>query len=639
MGLLGALLQDRSTRKNIMWATDAYLEQGTAYGRSEEIFPELITGEHIGLIKTRARKAFEQQNARTKQRAEVFTPNWIVKKMNDHADEVWFSRSEGFHRLDENGHVAFKSSRTWKHYVENRRMELTCGEGPYLATRYDAASGEIIPLAERSGLLDRKLRAVNENAADFEEWLAWAYKALQATYGYEFQGDSLLIARVNVLVTFEENMEERWERRPTRAQYRRAIQIITWNLWQMDGLTDRIPCSEAAEQISLFDTGGQEPRPWCRVYNWRQQRSVQFRSLKGARTRMRFDYIIGNPPYQDETLGENKGFAPPIYHLFMDEAYAVADKVELIHPARFLFNAGSTPKAWNRKMLNDEHFQVLLYEADADNLFTGVEIKGGVVVSYHDKNKNFGAIKVFLRMQELNDILKKVTSKQSFAGLDEITVSRTVYRLTDKFHEDHPEARYKEDAEGNNIGCLSKGHDNDMATNIFDRIPQVFFNECPNDGYEYIQILGREGNDRVFKWIRRDYVNDPKPLFKWSIVLPKANNTGQFGEVLSQPVVTAPKVGSTETFLSVGFFETEIESRNCLKYISTKFARAMLGILKTTQDLTPDKFKYVPVQDFTANSDINWSVPIKAIDRQLYAKYGLDETEIAFIESHVKEMA
>lgn len=355
---------------------------------------------------------------------------------------------------------------------------------------------------------------------------------------------------------------------------------------------------------------------------------------------MKFDFCIGNPPYQEEFSSEgNKTYAAPVYNDFIDAANIVAQKVELIHPARFLFDAGSTPKAWNRKMLNDPHFKVIDYEEDATKVFPNTDIKGGVAITYRDASKDFGAIKVFLKMDELNGILQKVTSHPNFSGLDQIAVSRTVYRLTDLMHADHPEARYAEDENGDNIGCLSKGHDYDMATNIFERLPQVFYEKKPDDGHEYIRILGREGNERTFKYIRKDYVNAPKPLFKYSIVLPKANNTGRFGEVLSQPVITKPGVGSTETFLSVGFFDTEEEDQNCLKYLSTKFARTMLGILKTTQDLTPDKFKYVPLQDFTPSSDIDWSAPIKAIDQQLYKKYGLTEEEIDFIETNVKEMA
>lgn len=355
---------------------------------------------------------------------------------------------------------------------------------------------------------------------------------------------------------------------------------------------------------------------------------------------MKFDFCIGNPPYQEEfTSDGNKTYAAPVYNAFIDAAIDVASKVELIHPARFLFDAGSTPKAWNDKMLNDPHFKVLEYEEDATKVFSNTDIKGGVAITYRDASRDFGPIKVFLKLEELNGILKKTTSANDFVGMDTIVVSRTVYRLTEKMHQDYPNARYQEDEDGNNIGRLSKGHDYDMSTNIFDRLPMVFHNTRPKDGHEYIRILGREGNDRVYKWIRKEYVNNPKPLFKYSIVLPKANNTGKFGETLSQPELTAPGVGSTETFLSVGFFDTEEENKNCLKYISTKFARTMLGIMKTTQDLTPDKWRYVPLQDFTSASDIDWSAPIKAIDQQLYKKYGLSDEEIRFIETHVKEMA
>lgn len=353
---------------------------------------------------------------------------------------------------------------------------------------------------------------------------------------------------------------------------------------------------------------------------------------------MKFDFVIGNPPYQEQSVGDNDTFTPPVYNKFMDAAYQVADKVELIHPARFLFNAGSTPKPWNRKMLSDPHFKVMEYEEDATKYFPTTEIKGGVAITYRDSLKDYGAINVFLKLEEMNSILKKVSSNEKFEGLDKIAITRTAYRLTEEMHKDNPKARYKENKYGQNIGQLSKGHDYDMSTNIFERLPQIFFDEMPVDENEYIRIIGRENGSRVTKWIRRDYVNEPKSLFKYSIILPKANGTGKFGEVLSQPALTEPGVGSTETFLSVGFFNTLDEDKNCLKYLSTKFARAMLGILKTTQDLTPEKWKYVPMQDFTDKSDIDWNKSISEIDHQLYNKYGLLNEEVDFIEKNVKEM-
>ena len=344
---------------------------------------------------------------------------------------------------------------------------------------------------------------------------------------------------------------------------------------------------------------------------------------------MKFDYVIGNPPYQDETLGDNKGFAPPVYNKFLDASYEIADKVEMIHPARFLFNAGSTPKAWNEKMLSDPHFKVLHYEADASSIFPNTDIKGGVVVSYRDSCSDFGAIGVFTKYAKLNAILHKVTETADFISLSNIVVTRTAYRLTDKMHEDHPEA----------IGQLSKGHAYDMATNIFDRLPQIFFDAKPTDGNDYIRILGRTNNERAYKYVRRDYVNKVKNLDKFKRFIPKANGIGAFGEVISSPITATPGVGSTETFLSIGILDSEYEMDAALKYIKTKFARALLGVLKTTQDITPDKWKYVPLQDFTAHSDIDWSKSVAEIDRQLYRKYDLTADEIEFIETHVKEMA
>lgn len=343
---------------------------------------------------------------------------------------------------------------------------------------------------------------------------------------------------------------------------------------------------------------------------------------------MKFDFAIGNPPYQEETIGDNKGFAPPVYNKFLDAACEVAEKVEMIHPARFLFNAGSTPKAWNKKMLEDEHFKIMEYEADSSRIFSNTDIKGGIVISYHDETKKYGAIEIFTKYKELNTILHKVIQDIEFISFSNIVITRTAYRLTDKMHEEHPEA----------LSQLSSGHAYDMSTNIFERLPQIFYDEKPNDGAEYIKILGREKNERVYKYIKREYVNDVINLDKYKILIPKANGMGAFGEVISAPVIQGKGIGHTETFLSIGIFDNMQEAQNAYKYIKSKFARALLGVLKTTQDITPDKWANVPMQDFTDKSDIDWSVSIANIDKQLYKKYGLSEEEIAFIENNVKEM-
>ena len=220
LGLLDGMLLDKTTKQHIMWATGAYASLGGRYEYNGEITPDLITGEHASVIKTRARKAMEQQSARTRQHAEVFTPLWMCRMMNDYADEVWFGAKEVFFKDGTpTAAVEFPKGKKWERYVDSRRLEITCGEAPYLVSRYDVETGEAIPIRERGGLLDRKLRVVGENTQTEEEWLEWAVRAFWATYGYEFQGDNVLIARVNLLMTFEEYLRERWKRKPTRAEY------------------------------------------------------------------------------------------------------------------------------------------------------------------------------------------------------------------------------------------------------------------------------------------------------------------------------------------------------------------------------------------------------------------------------------
>lgn len=342
---------------------------------------------------------------------------------------------------------------------------------------------------------------------------------------------------------------------------------------------------------------------------------------------MKFDYVIGNPPYQEDRLGDNKGYAPPVYHRFLEESYKVGNKVEMIHPARFLFNAGSTPKQWNEKMLNDPHLKVQDYEQDSSKVFSNTEIKGGIAITYHDEEQDYGKIGIFTPYESLNKILEKIRNSKDIKSFSEIMVSSYAYHFTDAMHIDYPKA----------ADALSKGHAYDLKSNVFSRLPYIFHNEPPLDG-NYVRILGRENNERAYKYIKKEYINNVVNLDKYKVFLSKANGIGALGEVLSPPIIGEPYVGATETFMSVGKFETLGEAQAALAYIMTKFARILLGVLKTTQDITPDKWRYVPLQNFSKESDINWTVPVPDIDKQLYKKYGLDEDEIDFIEKTAKEM-
>ena len=225
-------------------------------------------------------------------------------------------------------------------------------------------------------------------------------------------------------------------------------------------------------------------------------------------TSMKFDAVVGNPPYYEQTVGTSD---KPIYHLILDRAFEISDRVSMITPARFLFNAGKTPKAWNKKVLNDEHLKVVYYSENSEKVFPVAELKGGVAITYRDAN-----------------------------------------------------------------------------------------------------------------------------LYK--VVLPKTNGTGKLGETLSSPHIVGPGNGFTQSFISMGAFKTKKEAEALLKYIKTKFARCMLGILKATQDNNRAVWHYVPIQDFTSNSDIDWTKSVAEIDDQLFAKYGLGENEVNFIKENIKPM-
>ena len=342
--------------------------------------------------------------------------------------------------------------------------------------------------------------------------------------------------------------------------------------------------------------------------------------------KMFFDAVVGNPPYQTSVAGDNKNFAAPVYNLFLEAAFKISDKVSLIHPARCLFNAGATPQDFRNKILNNPHVKVVRYEPDGKKLFPTSDIKGGVAITYYDAKENFGAIGTFIPFEELKSIHQKVcVDNKNFRPLSEIMYSRTAYSLTQKAHEDFPDA----------IKNFSKGNQYQMSSNVFDLMPEIFFDDKPNDGYEYIQLYGRKNNSRIFKWVRRDYVTYHESLEKFKVFIPDSNGSGALGEVVSTPLVGSPLVGSTQTFITVGAFDTESEAQACIAYIRSKFCRVMLGILKVTQHNPPATWSKVPLQDFTSASDIDWS---GQVDEQLYRKYNLSAEEIKFIEEKVKAM-
>lgn len=302
---LKQLLKDKTTGKNIIFATDMYSEYG--YTELTPMTESTISGFISCDIQPRVRKAHTEQNLRTRKKAEVFTPTWLCNMMNNYCDSEWLGREDVFNRMDAEHHwynnadrIIFPEGKSWQQYVDSRRLEITCGEAPYLVSRYDTTTGEPIPIKERIGLLDRKLRVVGENAATEEEWLKWTERAFNSIYGYEFQGDNLLIARINLLMTFCDYLKDKWNREATKAEIKKIANIISWNLWQMDGLSDTVPVGipeDSYQQMTLFvDYEKEIPSVDCKIQDWRDKRPKIFKKIKDKNERgvnMKFDVVIG----------------------------------------------------------------------------------------------------------------------------------------------------------------------------------------------------------------------------------------------------------------------------------------------------------------------------------------------------------
>lgn len=257
-GLLSILLRDHTTEGNILWMTENYLSLGLGYEENSEITIPLITGNNSTVIKPRTDKTKKEQLHRIRDKAEVFTPSWICNRQNNLVDNSWFGRPDVFNKEKKKGWVTIKDKiifpeedkKSWRDYILAPRMEISCGEAPYLVSRYDTTSGKMISIGDRIGLLDRKLRIVTENAARDDQWMTWSKKAIQSVYGYEWQGDNLLLARENIVLTYIDYFKTKFDgANPPIELLREIAEIVSWNLWQMDGMKFVVPGSCHEEKL------------------------------------------------------------------------------------------------------------------------------------------------------------------------------------------------------------------------------------------------------------------------------------------------------------------------------------------------------------------------------------------------------
>ena len=633
--VLDTLLKDRSTSKNIIWATDPPEELQTVMYEPVTDRSQITTQQlgltHYEVVLPRMMKQTDTQQQRTRKKGEVFSPAWVCNKMNNALDADWFrglgaeetagqftvELPQGWQTVETPVQFPVCKGRTpaWVQYVQSRRLEVTCGEAPFLASRYDAATGEMIPVARRIGILDRKLRVVSENAATEDVWRKYATHAVQSTYGYEYQGDNLLLARVNLLLTYAEHLQARWQRKPTKEVLQPIANIISWNLWQMDGLHLSVPGGKPqpeTEQLDLFSMfGAAEPQPptvSCKVKNWRKGShgtTQNFETIQEGSTSMKFDYVIGNPPYQISDGGAGVS-ATPIYNRFIEAIKTThPGAICLIIPAKW-YSGGKGLDKFREEMLGDRHISTLVDYSNSLDVFPNVDVAGGVCYfvwkeAYNGKCKytnyrngkattayrDLNEFQTFIRYPVASEIVKKVKEDGELT-LDKVVSSRKPFGLATT-------------AKPMKTGDITLRYNGGRGP------------------YKSTEI--RVGTEMIDQW-------------KIIISRLTAEHAGQPAKdgkyrVLSTMELLKPGEICSETYLVAGAFDSKEEATNYMDYLKTQFVRFLILQIAMTQQLSKASFAFVPCQDFTRK----WT------DKQLFEKYDLSGEEVNYIQGMIKEMA
>ena len=633
--VLDTLLKDRSTGKNIIWATDPPEELQTVMYEPvtdrSQITTQQLRLTHYEVVLPRMMKQIDTQQQRTRKKGEVFSPAWVCNKMNNALDADWFrglgaeesagqftvELPQGWQTVETPVQFPVCKGRTpaWVQYVQSRRLEVTCGEAPFLASRYDAATGEMIPVPRRIGILDRKLRVVSENAATEDEWRKYATHAVQSTYGYEYQGDNLLLARVNLLLTYAEHLQARWQRKPTKDELQPIANIIAWNVWQMDGLHLSVPGGKPqpeAEQLDLFSMfGAAEPQPptvSCKVKNWRKGShgtTQNFETIREGSTSMKFDYVIGNPPYQISDGGAGVS-ATPIYNRFIEAIKTIhPGAICLIIPAKW-YSGGKGLDKFREEMLGDRHISTLVDYSNSLDVFPNVDVAGGVCYfvwkeAYNGKCKytnyrngkattayrDLNEFQTFIRYPVASEIVKKVKEDGELT-LDKVVSSRKPFGLATT-------------AKPMKTGDITLRYNGGRGP------------------YKSTEI--RVGTEMIDQW-------------KIIISRLTAEHAGQPAKdgkyrVLSTMELLKPGEICSETYLVAGAFDSKEEATNYMDYLKTQFVRFLILQIAMTQQLSKASFAFVPCQDFTRK----WT------DKQLFEKYDLSSEEVNYIQGMIKEMA
>ena len=648
-GLVGRLLQDKTTRKNILFASDSYAGYGAGYRDDSQMTEGVLLGFDSCDIQPRVYKAAAEQTERTRKRAEVFTPAWIVNQMNNHCDAEWFGRADVFNHQEgqvwtvSTEPVTFPEGKDWKQYVDSRRLEITCGEAPYIVSRYDTSTGEIIPIERRIGILDRKLRIVNENAADEAEWFKWAFRAFQSVYGYEYQGDNLLIARMNLLYTLADYIESKWHRQATQKELEKFLNVICWNFWQMDGLNDTPPYgipSDEVVQMSLFDDEEEtadDEIVYCKIYDWRKDISKLFKGLKKRGKGMKFDFVIGNPPYQEEAdiVVTTNGQKPRknIFHYFQIAADDLSSEgTVLIYPGgRWLHQSGKGLKEFGKNQINDIRLKSVIFYPESKVVFgKSADLSDGITIVIKSQDKKTGGFKYKYMM----DFDSGITVDVDNPGDDLLPLNPNDLIVAKKI---------KGFVEKNNLSYL---HDAILPRSLF-AIESDFVEKNPTKATLYtdsmvvdysksVKLLtndraGKAGRAKWFVVDRNEIKHNKEYIDKWQVIVSSANAGGQKRD--NQIAIADNHSAFGRARVALRSFDTYDEALNFYNYCNTYIIRysflmtdeALSSLGKQVPDLV--NYKDNTIIDFNGN-----------LDEQLFSLIGFTNDEIDYIKYRIDNL-
>lgn len=588
--LLKILLQDKTTGKNIKWACKDYEDLGDGFYESDEIQPYLITGRYGNLIQPRVVKSKEKKRNRTRNNGEVFTPSWICNEQNNIVDNQWLNNKNVFNVsmnkswITNTDKIHFPLGKTWKDYVISKRLEISCGEAPYLVSRYDTVTGNMIDVSERIGLLDRKLRIINENIDDEVEWYKWVIRAYESIYAYDYQGDNVFLARENLLFTFIDNNNYKFGREPKLKQLKNICNIITWNVWQMDGITMTTPFSEE----------------------------------KPKQKQMNFDVIVGNPPYMQIDGGGTGDSSQPIYQYFVEQSKALNPNfISMIIPSRWM-KGGKGLDKFRNNMMDDTRIRYIYDYEDARECFPSIHLDSGVCYFLWDREYDAEANFVFKSRdgEEINSIrfLRNDISSTIIRDYRQVSIIEKVSKFNEiKFNT-----------------IVSSRNPYGFATDFFNR-PQNY-SECdikdePFENYNKIfGVKGKKGGaKRIVGYVNpKSIIKGQENIEKYKLFFSYAYSTN--ATIPPKIIIAEPREICTETFLQIGSFNSKEECINCYEYMQGKFFRALLFFNRIQKNASKKTFELIPMQDFSKK----WS------DLELYRKYQLTKDEIDFIEKTIK---